>query len=114
MPFLLTNRNRTSFESLLLKINSLRKLSKAKRSLLEAQHKEQIVKAYANARCTNFAENKATFIASSLNRTRRCIVLDRVMSLDPSGQASLVTDPVKIKQIANSHYQTIASSPLTR
>ena len=35
-PFLLTNRNRSLFENLLLKINLLQKLSKAKRSLLEA------------------------------------------------------------------------------
>jgi hypothetical protein len=49
-----------------------------------------------------------------LSRTRRCIILDRVISLDSSGQASLTTDPVKIKQVANLHYQTIAGSPPTR
>ena len=100
----MTYRNRSSFENLLIKINSLQKLSKVKRSLLEAQHKEKMIKAYADARCTNFAKNKATFIASSLNKTRRCIVLDRVMSLDSSGQTSLITDPARIKQIANLHY----------
>src|SRR2546421_1577181 len=73
-----------------------------------------MVKAYADARCINFAKNKAAFIASFLNKTRRCIVLDRVMSLNSSGQASLITDPVRVKQIANLHYQTIASSPPTR
>ena len=36
VPFLLTNRNKSSFESFLVKINSLQKLSKAKCSLLEA------------------------------------------------------------------------------
>src|SRR2546429_1585243 len=36
------------------------------------------------------------------------------MLLDPSGQPSLITDPVRIKQIANLHYQTIASSPPMR
>ena len=77
---------------------------KAKRSLLEAHHKEKMVKAYADARCTNFAKNKATFIVFLLNKTRRYIVLDRVMSLDPTGQPSLITDPVRIKQIANLHY----------
>ena len=73
-----------------------------------------MVKAYADARCTNFAKNKAAFIASSLNKTKRCIVLNRVMSLNSSGQTSLITDPVRIKQIANLHYQTIAGSPPTR
>src|SRR4051812_32387054 len=73
-----------------------------------------MVKAYANTRCTNFAVNKAAFIASSLSRTRRSIILDRVMSQDSSGQMSLVTNPLKIKTIANKHYQTIASSPPTR
>src|SRR3954454_6346944 len=110
-PYLLTCRNRTSFENLLVKINSLRKLLKIKRSLLEIQHKEQMVKAYADARCTNFAENKVAFIASSLSKTQKCIVLDRVMSSDSTGQTLLITDPAKIKQVANLHYQIIASSP---
>ena len=35
VPYLFNNNNRTSFENLLTKINSLRKLSKAKRSLLD-------------------------------------------------------------------------------
>src|SRR5436305_2223386 len=73
-----------------------------------------MVKVYTDARCTNFAKNKAAFIASSLNKTRRCIVLNRVMSFNSSGQASLITDPIRIKQIANLHYQTIASSPFMR
>ena len=42
VPFLMTYRNRSSFENLLIKINSLQKLLKAKHSLLEAQHKEKI------------------------------------------------------------------------
>src|SRR3954449_3983145 len=35
--YLLTRHNRTSFENFLIKVNSLRKLSKIKRSLLEIQ-----------------------------------------------------------------------------
>src|SRR3954467_550418 len=73
-----------------------------------------MVKSYANIRCTNFTENKAAFIASSLSRIRRSIILDRVMSPDSSGQISLITDPKKIKTIANTHYQTIAGSLPTR
>src|SRR3954447_12292782 len=59
-------------------------------------------------------KTKAAFIASSLSKTQRCIVLDRVMSSDSTGQTLLITDPAKIKQVANLHYQTIASSPPTR
>ncbi|HVI21775.1 MAG TPA: reverse transcriptase family protein, partial [Bacillus sp. (in: firmicutes)] len=114
VPYLLAGNTRTQLKDLLENINSLRKLSRTKRSLLEAQHKEEMIKSYANTRCTNFAENKAAFIASSLSRTRRSIVLDRVMSPDSSGQMSLITDPSKIKMIANKHYQTIAGSPPTR
>src|SRR5436305_6905008 len=73
-----------------------------------------MVKMYADTRCTNIAKNKAAFIAFSLNKTRRCIVLNRVMSFNSSGQASLITDPVRIKQIANLHYQTIANLPPMR
>lgn len=111
--FLLNRCTRDQLKILLDDINSLRKLSNAKRSLLEEQHKEEMIKAYANARCTNFATNKAAFIASSLSKTRQSIVLDRVMHTDVMGNTSLVTDPKKIKDIANLHYQTIAGSPPT-
>ena len=70
-----------------------------------------MIKAYANARCTNFAKNKAAFIASSLSKTRRSVVLDRVMHTDRSGTVSLATDPSKIKEIANAHYQSVAGVP---
>ena len=82
-----------------------------KRSLLEEQHKAEMIKTYANARYTNFAANKAAFIASSLSKTRRSIVLDRVMHTDHSDTVSLITDPSKIKAIANSHYQSVAGAP---
>src|SRR5688572_14440144 len=121
-PDILTDRSVPRFLSLnpgakdeliilLQNINSLRKLSCSKRSLLEDQHKAAMIKSYADARCTNFAENKAAFIASSLSRTRRCIVLNRVMHTDSTGHTTLVTDPTKIKDIANLHFQTIAGSP---
>src|SRR4051794_11899152 len=73
-----------------------------------------MVKAYTDIRCTNFAKNKVAFIASSFNKIRKCIVLDRVMSLDSTDQTSLITDPTRIKQIANLHYQTITGSLPTR
>src|SRR3954447_3783608 len=36
------------------------------------------------------------------------------MASDSTGQTLLITDPAKVKQVANLHYQTIAGSPPTR
>jgi len=78
---------------------------------MEAEHKSIIIKAYENARCSNFAFNKAAFIASSLNHSRKSIVLDRVLTTDSQGVSTLVTDPIKIKQVTNDHFRTIAGAP---
>src|SRR5688572_7054458 len=81
--------------------------------MLEQQHKSSIIQAYSDQRCTNFATNKAAFIASSLSRTKRCIVLDRVMITNSNNESQLITDPGKIKEVANLHFQTIAGTPPT-
>src|ERR1700745_76772 len=73
-----------------------------------------LIKSYEDARCTNFASNKAAFIASSLSRTRRSIILDRVMTTDQQNNTILVTDLIRIKEIANTHFQTIAGAPPAR
>jgi len=112
VPFLLNNTARSELIILLKDIATLRNLSKEKRHLLEQQHKSSIIQAYTDQRCTNFATNKAAFIASSLSRTRRSIILDRVMvTNNNTNESQLVTDPAKIKEIANLHFQTIAGAP---
>jgi hypothetical protein len=78
---------------------------------MEAEHKASTIKAYEDARCTNFATNKAAFIASSLNRSRCSIILDRAMVANDDRTFTLVTDPIRIKEVANDHFRTIAGSP---
>src|SRR4051794_17080516 len=57
--------------------------------------------------------NKAAFIASSLSYTKRSIVLDRIMNTNSNNELQLITDPDRIKDIANLHFQTIAGIPPT-
>jgi len=70
---------RSRFFMLLQNIGLLRNTVKSKRMLLEKAHQTQMIKAYTDLRCQNFATNKAAFIASSLSSTKRSITLDRVM-----------------------------------
>ena len=108
----LSFRNRIEFQSLRLKVASLRNTLRLQRNIIEQQLKESLIKQYEEQRCSNFAVDKAAFIASSLNRTKRSIVLDRAMSINDAGQEVLLTNEPQVKVATISHFQTIAGLPL--
>jgi hypothetical protein len=89
--------------------NALQRIMK----VIERDHNKSLIKNYVNSRCTNFASNKADFISSSLSRTRRSIVLDRVLTTDDNGNFNLTTDPDQIKEIAINHFKFIAGDSIT-
>src|SRR5207237_7523534 len=68
-------------------------------------------KYFEELRCTNFAEHKAAFIASALNRSKRSIILDRAMYVNGNNNEILLTDPAEVKQAAVKHFKTIAGAP---
>ncbi|PKY49780.1 DNase I-like protein [Rhizophagus irregularis] len=55
----------------------------------------------------NFYENKGKFISSSLNRERRCIVLDRVLVVNLPDSPKLLVAPEEIKAAAITHFQNV-------
>src|SRR5438270_5920287 len=111
VPLDVNNSTLSQFKLFRAKVAVLRNLIRNKRSLLEKERTDRLIKEFEDDRCANFAANKAAFIASSLNRSKRCIVLDRAMSTNHNQERVLVTDPVEVKKIAAEHFRTIAGIP---
>src|ERR1043166_7616106 len=111
IPLFLNSRNRKEFQSLRLKVDSLRNTLRQQRYIIEQQLKKSLIKQFENYRCSNFAVDKAAFIASSLNRTKRSIVLDRAMSVNDAGQKVLLTEEPQVKDATIAYFQTIAGLP---
>jgi hypothetical protein len=110
IPSILPHPNHPSLTSLKIKVASLRNAIKQLRSFKEDTLKQKSIATFEDLRCTNYSENKAAFIASSLNKTKRCIVLDRAMSVNSDGSECLLTEPMQVKTAATSHFQTIAGN----
>ncbi|CAB4431759.1 unnamed protein product [Rhizophagus irregularis] len=106
--FILTNLSFNEFRTQLKK--SLRKLKQflSARITLEFEKFKTIsMKSAIAERNENFYDNKGKFISSSLNRERRCIVLDRVLVVDISNGPKLLVAPEEIKAAAITHFQNV-------
>jgi len=111
IPKDITKFKDSHFSKLKIYVAALRNTLQAVRITKENIIKTERIKFYENLRCTNFAEHKAAFIASALNRSKRCIVLDRAMGLNEEGAEILLTEPSLVKSAAINHFKTIAGSP---
>ncbi|CAB4422049.1 unnamed protein product [Rhizophagus irregularis] len=106
--FILSNLSFDEFRTQFKK--SLRKLKKflsAGLTLEFKKFKTTSMKSAIAERNENFYENKGKFISSSLNRERRCIVLDRVLVVDISDGPKLLVAPEEIKAAAITHFQNV-------
>ncbi|PKY56800.1 hypothetical protein RhiirA4_428511, partial [Rhizophagus irregularis] len=89
---------------------SLRKLKQflSTRITLEFEKFKTVsMKSAIAERNINFYENKGKFISSSLNRERRCIVLDCVLVVDLPDCPKLLVAPEEIKAAAITHFQNV-------
>src|SRR3954471_11511119 len=111
IPIVISHNTLTRFRIFRAEVAALRNLVRIQRTLLETSYNESLIKEYEDNRCANYAVNKATFIASSLNRSRRAIVLDRAISTNANNETFLETDLVKVKEITNNHFCTVADTP---
>src|SRR3954463_8191112 len=91
IPFVISNNTLPKFKAFRLKVAALRNLVRVQRSLLETTHNNELIKEYEKSRCANYAANKAAFIASSLNKTKRSIILDRAMNTHNINEHTLET-----------------------
>ena len=78
---------------------------------MEDAHKTKLIAEYEESRCADYAVNKAAFIASSLNKSKRSIILDRAMDVNNNNETVLEIAPHKVKTLANNHFRTIAGVP---
>ncbi|CAB4435485.1 unnamed protein product [Rhizophagus irregularis] len=106
--FMLSNLSfdefRTQFKKALRK---LKKFLSAGLTLEFKKFKTTSMKSAIAERNEYFYENKGKFISSSLNRERRCIVLDRVLVVDISDGPKLLVAPEEIKAAAITHFQNV-------
>src|SRR5256714_2099523 len=79
---------------------------------LEDAHKTKLIAEYEESRCADYAVNKAAFITSSLNKSKRSIILNRAMNVNNNNETVLETALHKVKTLANNHFRTVAGIPL--
>src|SRR4051794_7359300 len=111
IPIVISHNTLIRFKIFRAEVAALRNLVWIQRTMLETSYNKSLIKEYKDNRCANYAVNKATFIASSLNRSRRAIVLNRAMSTNANNETFLETDPVKVKEITNNYFCTVAGTP---
>src|SRR3954452_4592238 len=111
IPIVISNNTFSRFITFRAEVAALRNLVRVQRTLLETSYNESLIKEYENNRCANYAVNKVAFIVSSLNRFKRAIVLNRAMHINTNNKLTLETDPIKVKELTNNHFHTIAGTP---
>src|SRR5204863_268929 len=77
----------------------------SKSRLMEQNDINEQIRRHADIRCDNFSDNESKFINSSLDRTKRTIVIDRVFKSNPSSSPILLTHPYDIKKEVINHFQ---------
>ena len=75
-------------------------------TLTHALNDKQICK-FVRQRCDDYHDNQKHMIDSFLDRSKRTIIIDRVLQIQNDHQL-LVTDPNEIKRLTNEHFQTCA------
>ncbi|PKY60777.1 hypothetical protein RhiirA4_431371, partial [Rhizophagus irregularis] len=107
LPF---NEFRTQFRK---SLHKLKQLLSARITLEFEKFKTASMKSAVAKRNKNFYENKGKFISSSLNRERRCIVLDRVLVVDLPDSPKLLVAPEEIKAAAITHFQNVVGPSIS-
>ena len=60
-------------------------------------------------RCKNFADNKKTMLNSLLEREKRSIIIDKIVSKDINGQEILITEETEVKSLVAKHFENITN-----
>src|SRR2546421_12963350 len=110
IPTVISNNTIPRFRTFRAEVAALRNLVQLQRTALEDAHRTKLIAEYEESRCADYAVNKAAFIASSLNKSKRSIVLDRAMNVN-NKETVLETAPHKVKTLANNHFRTVAGVP---
>ena len=60
-------------------------------------YQDKQIRQYVQDRCENYKDNPSKMIDSFMDRQKRSIIIDRVLSTSADGTPCLVTDPNEIK-----------------
>src|SRR3954452_16032674 len=111
IPIIISNNTLPHLKAFYAEVAALRNLVRLQRTTLKDAHKTKLIAEYKESRYADYAVNKATFIASSLNKSKRSIILDRAMNINNNNETVLETAPYKVKTLANNHFRTVAGVP---
>src|SRR3989440_1738393 len=111
IPTVISNNTIPRFRTFRAEVAALRNLVQLQRTALEDAHRTKLIAEYEESRCADYAVNKAAFIASSLNKSKRSIILNRAMNVNNNNETVLETALHKVKTLANNHFRTIAGVP---
>ena len=109
-PFLSNTLSSDNVSYVKEQIDILYKLTYATTKLEQTQYRNDSIKDFLQQRCENYSHNQKLMIDSVLNRSRKTIILDRIIvrSSDNSNNTTLITDPEAILHHTNLHFQTVA------
>ena len=111
IPTVISNNTLPRLKTFRAEVAALRNLIQLQRIALEDAHKTKLIAEYEESRCANYTVNKAAFIASSLNKSKRSIILDRAMNINNNNETVLEIAPHKVKMLANNHFRIVAGIP---
>ena len=94
---------KATMESLRTSLYQLKKTISTAFKLGHRKFEHEEIKKFIQKKADDFNGNQSVMIDSLLNRPRRKIVIDRVLSND-----DLIIEPQEIKEVVNKHFQTCA------
>src|SRR5436305_10162356 len=89
IPTVISNNTLPRFRTFRAEVAALRNLVQLQRTALEDAHKTRLIAEYEESRCADYAINKAAFIASSLNKSKRSVILNRAMNTNNNNETVL-------------------------
>ena len=101
LPDILTKYNvKNVRKSLLIMYHNLKALSRIEKTNISNQR----IKYFIDQRCLQYESNPGKMIQSALGRSKKTIVLDRLMIRYVDGHLTLINDPDLIKHYVNKHF----------
>ena len=88
-------------------IKQLSRIIQTKYDTLTHALNDKQIRNFVRQRCDDYHDNQKHMIDSFLDRSKRTIIIDRVLQTQDDHQL-LVTDPNEIKRLTNEHFQTCA------
>ena len=101
-PITFTHSN---IEDIRKNIRSLLKIISMKFDMTVKRYNDKQIKKFVQKRCEDYKSDQGNMINSLMSKSQRRIIIDRLIYKE-NDQKILITDPNKIKELTNKHFQT--------